>query len=167
METVRFYLALSNESTESRSVTVTLDRERNSLRRRSNLPRAVCGLTGKASGGTTTVTNGTVETAAIAPRDSRRSRFDEMPVFYAIASTVVSMPRSRRPPRRQRLSKLTRHPWATRRQCSYHSPAGTISISGPPHSDSGGKCASRGFTLKAGQMERTLLDERPSLRVQR
>ena len=74
----RFYLALSNESTSARSVTVTLDRERIPYALNRTY-RARVWTDGKPTG-TTTVVNGIV-TLPLSPEGLTAIAVDDMPVF--------------------------------------------------------------------------------------
>jgi len=149
----RFYLALSNESAESRNVTVTLDRERIPYAT-DRTYHARLWIDGKP-GSTTTVTNGTVK-LPLSPKGLTAVAVDEMPVFtrlqgeyFAAALPAASVDKGYR----------------TDKTPVGDATAMFLSFAGRHDfylwtSASDSEVRAARLTLKAGQMERTLIDER-------
>jgi len=149
----RFYLALSNESTESRSVTVTLDRERIPYAA-DRTSHARLWVDGKPAG-TTTVTNGTVR-LPLSPKGLTAIAVDEMPVFTRLQAQYFDAALSAAPVDKGFRTDKTPVGDATAMFLSF---AGRHDFYlWTSASDSEVRVAR--LTLKAGQMERTLLDER-------
>jgi hypothetical protein len=83
----RFYLALSNESATARTVTVNLDRERIPFARDRSY-RARLWVDGKAAGATTVV-NGTVR-LQLSPKGLTAIAVDDLPVFTRLHSAYFA-----------------------------------------------------------------------------